>query len=314
MFETARVSAPVGGSSNPSTTRCGTTSPSAGRLLHEVAAHLEVPHPAQRLVMVVRGDAGEAGAQRRSAGVGVDADQAVAAVDARRERGSRTGSRRARRTTAPPSRSGGPARRCACPRSAHRLRVGPPAAPAPRRAPSAPPPCASRAARARGRSRRRARRRPAPGARARRCACSTSRSGASGGPSVAARAAAELLGRLALVALAVGVEVAVVDLGDALHEHHRRPSMPLPVGSENSSATFGLRRGVVGLLRVAEAGGHADVRVAGPVEGRDGPRDRPSARVDRRELARDEPAGTPPEPRGAAWRSRGQPSSSSVPL
>ena len=52
----------------------------------------------------------------------------------------------------------------------------------------------------------------------------------------------QLLHDLAPVALAVRVEIAVVDLRGALHEHLRSRVDPEPVGSEKSIATRGSAR------------------------------------------------------------------------
>ena len=98
----------------------------------------------------------------------------------------------------------------------------------------------------------------------------------------------QLLRRLAQVALAVRVEVAVVDLGDALDEDGDAAVDPRPgrVGEQQRDLRVAGR--VVGLLRVAEAGGDVDRRPAGLVVGRHRPGDRLPAGVDRRVLGGDE--------------------------
>ena len=97
----------------------------------------------------------------------------------------------------------------------------------------------------------------------------------------------ELVGHLALVALAVGVEVRVVDARGALDEDHRRVRHAAAgrVGEEQRDVR--VARGVVGLLRVADAGRDVDAALAGAEVGRDGPHDGAAVRVDGHELARE---------------------------
>jgi hypothetical protein len=98
----------------------------------------------------------------------------------------------------------------------------------------------------------------------------------------------QLLQRLALVALAIGVQVVVVDLRDALDEHHRRvlQAAACGIGEQQRHARVGAR--VERLLGVAEPGRHIDGAGALPVVGRHGPRDGMVGRVDRRVLGGDE--------------------------
>ena len=98
----------------------------------------------------------------------------------------------------------------------------------------------------------------------------------------------QLRGRLALVAGAVGVEIALVDLRRPLEEHHRRPveAAARRVGEQQGDLRIGL--GVARLLRVADAGGDVDAAGLDVVVGGDRPGDRPPARVEGRELRRDE--------------------------
>ena len=99
----------------------------------------------------------------------------------------------------------------------------------------------------------------------------------------------QLLDRLAGIALAVLVEVAVVDLRRALHQHRGRilELAARRIGEEQRDQR--VRGRVVGLLRIAEPGRHVDGHLSGPVVGRDRPGDRLPAPVDRRVLGRDEP-------------------------
>ena len=101
--------------------------------------------------------------------------------------------------------------------------------------------------------------------------------------------AGQLLGRLAGVALAIGVEVPVVDLGGSLDEHHRRIGQAAPGRIGEQQRDERVRARVVGLLRIAEPGGDVDARIARPVIRRDGPGDRLAGAVDGGQLGRDEP-------------------------
>jgi hypothetical protein len=99
----------------------------------------------------------------------------------------------------------------------------------------------------------------------------------------------QLLPHLAPVALAVGVEVAVVHLGRALDEHQGRALQAAAARIREQHRDLRVRARVVGLLRVAEPGGDVDAGVAGVVVGRERPGDRLPAPVDGGHLRRDEP-------------------------
>src|SRR5579859_1752790 len=98
----------------------------------------------------------------------------------------------------------------------------------------------------------------------------------------------QLLGRLALVALAVGVEIAVVDLGRALNEHHGRilETAAGGIGEEQRHEWIG--SAVVGLLGISEPGGDVDAQAPGRVIRGDRPGDRLAGAVDRGQLGGDE--------------------------
>jgi hypothetical protein len=115
---------------------------------NEIAASVEVALPAELRLMVVDGEAAQSsrsgaptGPQRSSPG---DRDRRPP------QRGPRTGSRRERPARAPPSCTRGRARRCACPRTARRLRGGRGAASASSSRWSEPPPCGRQRARVPG--------------------------------------------------------------------------------------------------------------------------------------------------------------------
>ena len=134
--------------------------------------------------------------------------------------------------------------RVGCPRRSGRPAARRGSARAPRSGPSGPLPCGRRRGPARRRARSRARRRRARAGRgSRRRRASLRR------------------------------------CGGALHEHHRGSSRPLPTASQNSSATWGLRR-----ASSARCGADVDAGRAGPIAGRDRPGDRLAALVDRGQL------------------------------
>ena len=99
----------------------------------------------------------------------------------------------------------------------------------------------------------------------------------------------QLLHGLARVALAVRIEVAVVDRPGPLDENGGRIAHAGARGVGEEQRDLGVRGRVVGLFRIAKAGGDVDALGAGLVVRRHRPGDGLPAPVDRRVLGRDEP-------------------------
>ena len=240
--------------------------------------------------MLVRRQAGAGRGRRHPLGQLAEPHAAAGAVGLDRDAARQWESRRGRRPTAPPSCGGGPARPCGRPRRGSRPRARATGTSGSTECCDAPPPRARRRASAPGRSPRPARRRPAPGARRCRGGCSTSRirrrRKAGGCMLLGLR---QLLAALAEVALAVGLEVRVVHLRRALHQHGARV---LDARSRWDPRTAATRGGCAPRRRPSSDSRCPVVTSIAPapalVVGRDRPGDRLARRVDGRQLRGDE--------------------------